>query len=155
MFYQMLYTPYAHLFVHQLTRLLTNDCSTIRGDLRAEPLYHRGSHHLLVKKHVRNSKYDDLVDEAELIEANPQYAHIRLTSGRETTVSLRDLAPLSPTVDAGGDSSVLDTIEENSDVEDVRTLAAPAPVLAEHTEDISIRTSTRVPRATKRLIEEM
>ena len=36
---------------------------------------------VLVKKHVRNSKYDDLVEEAELIEANPQYAHIRLSSG--------------------------------------------------------------------------
>ena len=46
-----------------------------------------------VKKHVRGSKYEPLVEEAELIEANPEYAFIRLKSGHETTVSLRDLAP--------------------------------------------------------------
>ena len=33
------------------------------------------------------------MDEAELIEANPQYAHVRFNNGRETTVSLRNLAP--------------------------------------------------------------
>ena len=46
-----------------------------------------------VKKHVRQSKYDPLVEEAELIEANPEYAYVRLKSGTETTVSVRDLAP--------------------------------------------------------------
>ena len=44
-----------------------------------------------VKKHVRQSKHDPLVEEAELIEANPEYAYIRLKSGNETTVSIRDL----------------------------------------------------------------
>ena len=48
-----------------------------------------------VRKHVRGSKYEPLVEEAELIEANPEYAFIRLKSGHETTVSLRDLAPCS------------------------------------------------------------
>ena len=42
--------------------------------------------------HVRNKGYF-LVDDAELIEANPQYAHIRFNNGCETTVLLRDLAP--------------------------------------------------------------
>ena len=32
---------------------------------------------VLLKKHVRKSKYDPLVEEVELIEANPQYAHVR------------------------------------------------------------------------------
>jgi hypothetical protein len=48
---------------------------------------------VLLKRPVRNSKYDQLVDEVELIEANPQYAHVRDRNGREITVSLRDLAP--------------------------------------------------------------
>ena len=48
---------------------------------------------VLVKRHVRRSKYDPYVDEAELLEVNPQYAHIRLDNGNETTVPLRDLAP--------------------------------------------------------------
>ena len=48
---------------------------------------------VLLKRHVRSSKYDPLVDEVELLEANPQYAHIRHQNGRESTVSLHDLAP--------------------------------------------------------------
>ena len=44
------------------------------------------------KGHVR-SKGDLLVHNAELIEVKPQYAHARFNNGRETTVSLRDLAP--------------------------------------------------------------
>ena len=48
---------------------------------------------VLVKRFVRQSKQDPLVDEVELIEANPNYAHIRYPNGRESTVSLRHLAP--------------------------------------------------------------
>jgi len=47
-----------------------------------------------VKHHVRN-KDEPLVDEAELLEINPSYAHVRLKDGRETTVSIRDLSPRS------------------------------------------------------------
>ncbi len=52
---------------------------------------------VLLKRHVRASKYDPLVEEADLLEANPNYAHIRLKSGVEKTVSLRDLAPAGQT----------------------------------------------------------
>ena len=45
---------------------------------------------IFVKKHIRN-KDDSLVEEAELIECNPTYAHVRLSSGRETTVSVRNI----------------------------------------------------------------
>ena len=48
---------------------------------------------VLLKRHVRRSKYEPLVDEVEVIDANPQYAHVKLPSGQETTVSVRDLAP--------------------------------------------------------------
>ena len=34
------------------------------------------------------------MDEVELIEANPQYALVRHADGRESDVSLRDLAPV-------------------------------------------------------------
>ena len=47
----------------------------------------------LLKRHVRKSKFDPLVDEVELIEANPNYAHIRFPDGREDTVVLKLLAP--------------------------------------------------------------
>ena len=42
---------------------------------------------------MRKSKFDPLVDEVELIEANPNYAHIRFPDGREDTVVLKHLAP--------------------------------------------------------------
>lgn len=49
---------------------------------------------VLMKKNVRSSKYDDEVEEVQLLESNPLYSHIRTTEGREATVSNRQLAPL-------------------------------------------------------------
>ena len=66
---------------------------------------------IFVKKHVRKNKYDPLVEEAELLHANPQYAHVKLSNGRETTVSIKDLAP------AG---KQLLSEEENANNEEVR-----------------------------------
>ncbi|KMQ83220.1 retrovirus-related pol polyprotein from transposon, partial [Lasius niger] len=40
---------------------------------------------ILMKKYVRTNKHDSLVEEVELIEANPEYAYVRLPDGRETT----------------------------------------------------------------------
>ena len=48
---------------------------------------------VLLKRYVRSSKFDPLVDEVQLIEANSQYAHIRYPDGREDTVALKHLAP--------------------------------------------------------------
>lgn len=48
---------------------------------------------VLLRRFVRHSKNEPLVDEVDLLEANPQYAHIRHADGRESTVSIKDLAP--------------------------------------------------------------
>ena len=48
---------------------------------------------VLLKQMVRQSKYDPLVEEVELLHANPSYAHIRDKDGVERTVSVRHLAP--------------------------------------------------------------
>lgn len=48
---------------------------------------------VFLRRHARYTKNDPLVDEVELIEANPQYALVRHADGRESNVSLRDLAP--------------------------------------------------------------
>ena len=48
---------------------------------------------ILLKRHVRTSKYDPLVDKVELIQASPSHACVRLQNGREVAVSLRDVAP--------------------------------------------------------------
>ena len=52
---------------------------------------------IYVKNHNRNGKSDLLVEETELLEANPKYAYVRLEDGREIPVSLRDLAPKAVT----------------------------------------------------------
>ena len=49
---------------------------------------------VLLKRHVRSSTYDPYVDEVELIHAIPSYARVRMQSGREATMSLRDIAPV-------------------------------------------------------------
>ena len=46
----------------------------------------------LLKRHVRN-KQDPLVDEVEVMEVNPAYAHVRTSDGVEKTVSLKHLSP--------------------------------------------------------------
>ena len=48
---------------------------------------------VLMKNHVRPNKYHPLVQEVELLEANPEYAHVRFPDGRESTVNIRHLAP--------------------------------------------------------------
>ena len=50
---------------------------------------------VLLRKFVRN-KSDPLVDEVELLEANPNFAKVRFLNGRESTVSINDLAPCPP-----------------------------------------------------------
>ena len=46
-----------------------------------------------VKRNVRHSKFDPLVDEVDVLRVNPHYAHIRFSDGRKTTVSTKILAP--------------------------------------------------------------
>ena len=45
------------------------------------------------KCHVKASKYEDDVEEVELLNANPNYAHVKMCNGKEDTVSLQHLAP--------------------------------------------------------------
>ena len=52
---------------------------------------------VLLRRHVRSSKNDPLVEEVELIHATPSYAKVRFPTGREATVSLRDIAPTAQT----------------------------------------------------------
>ena len=48
---------------------------------------------VMLRRFIRNSKNDPLVDEVELTSKNPAYAPIRYPDGRESTVSRRDLSP--------------------------------------------------------------
>ena len=71
---------------------------------------------VLLKRHVRPSKYDPLVDEVELIEANPNYAHIKHLDGTESTVSLRDLAPTGNDISVDPVNPVVDTVNTDDSV---------------------------------------
>ena len=51
------------------------------------------SGNVMLRRYVRHTKNDPLVDEVELTDVNPTYAHIRYPDGRESTVSLKDLSP--------------------------------------------------------------
>ena len=84
-------TLHERLFLYQ--RKSTNGQSLPSWLLKPGPL--------LLKRNVRSSKYEPLVDEVDLVEANPQYAVVRLSDGRESTVSLRHLAPVAKTDKAG------------------------------------------------------
>ena len=44
-----------------------------------------------LRRYVRSSKYDPLVDEVELVHANPTYAQVKFSDGRESIVSVKDL----------------------------------------------------------------
>ena len=76
-------TPHERLFSFE--RKSTNGISLPSWLLAADSV--------LLKRSVRNSKYDPVVEEVKLLECNPHYAYVRLPSGREETVSIRQLAP--------------------------------------------------------------
>ena len=64
---------------------------------------------VLLRRHVRTSKQDPLVDEVDLVHANPQYALVRFPDGREDTFSTRDLAPTPDSSQGFQDASPSDT----------------------------------------------
>ena len=82
-------TPHERMFVH--ARRSTSGCSL--------PTFLSEPGPVLLRKFVRTSKNDPLVDRVELLEANSHYAHVRFPNGRESTVSTHDLA------DIGNDSN--------------------------------------------------
>ena len=45
------------------------------------------------ERHAR-SKYEPVAEEVELVHATPNYARVRFSTGRETTVPSRDIAPM-------------------------------------------------------------
>ena len=88
---------------------------------------------VLLKRFVRN-KTDPYVDQVEHLNSNPTYANIKYSSGRESSVSVRDLAPCpeaelppeSSTMEPNKSSLVFPIQEEGTtsdeDVDGVRQL---------------------------------
>ena len=63
-----------------------------------------------MKKHVRRSKFDPLVEEVEILDVNPNTSYVRTSEGRELTVSNKHLAP------TGGAGSSLESYPISNDV---------------------------------------
>ena len=79
-------TPHERMFYH--ARKSTSGESLPSWITSKGPVY--------LKRHTRHSKHDPLVEEVEILDANPKYAHVQFLDGRATTVSLKHLAPKPP-----------------------------------------------------------
>uniref|UniRef100_UPI00358E90FB uncharacterized protein n=1 Tax=Myxine glutinosa TaxID=7769 RepID=UPI00358E90FB len=76
-------TPHERLFHHPRSS----------GCIRSLPSWLAGPGPAYLKRAVRASKYDPLVDKVQILQANPEHARVMTTDGHETTVSVRHLAP--------------------------------------------------------------
>ena len=99
------------------------------------------------------------MDQVELLQANPQFAYVRYPDGRETTVSIRHLAPagestegerldMPDNVPASVDEPHLAPVDVPASVDEPRL--APIEVPVEHS-DYQPRRSERVRRTPVRL----
>ena len=57
------------------------------------------SGNVMLRRYIRHTKNDPLVDKMELTDFNPTYAHIRYPDGRKLTMSLKDLSRCPPSHD--------------------------------------------------------
>ena len=87
----------------------------------------------LLKRHLRGSKYEPLVETVDILEVNPNYSHVRFNNGRETTVSLRHIAPL------GNGMSSLET-ESDPMPGDPQELDVPNPSNTPHLYRVLLKT---------------
>lgn len=102
---------------------------------------------VLLKRHVRQSKTEPLVEEVELLQANPHYAHVRYHDGRETTVATKHLAPkgreeiLQTSSDLTGHEEILQTPSDPTPAvplaEKTPPVSSPAASFAENTPPVS------------------
>ncbi|KRX75500.1 Pro-Pol polyprotein [Trichinella sp. T6] len=104
---------------------------------RSIPAWLLDSKSALLKKHVRNSKTDPLVEEVLLLEVNPTNAYVRFPDGQGSSVSTRHLAPAgsSDAEEAQQEVTAGDDCSENSE-----------PLLQENEEERTLRRSQRIRR---------
>ena len=110
---------------------------------------------IYVKNHTRKTKYDPPVSPATLLHANPTYAHVRLPSGVETTVSMRDIARQpddtmveNPPTSTDNDLTDQNEIHESSQSSVTELDGACTPLTPEP--EVVLRKSQRVVTAPKK-----
>ena len=114
---------------------------------------------VLLKRHVRQSKYEPLVEPVHLIEANPHYAHVRYPDGKEDTVSVSDLAPMGFDASTSDEQLPALTNPEESNppyFEKDYSLPSterppPSATQSEHGQETPLRRSDRIPKPAIRL----
>lgn len=99
-------TPHERLFL--FSRRSSNGNTTPSWLLTPGPV--------LMKRPVRQSKYEPVVEEVHLIEGNPEYSHVRFPDGRETTVSSRHLAPVGEIQDPQSSENPYSILEPNQSI---------------------------------------
>ena len=87
---------------------------------------------VLLRKHVRN-KNEPICEEVELLHANPNHAVVRFRNGRESTVSITDLAP-SP---SRGNLSLPRPLSQENCPSNNTPIDCPSPSTQPNAEEIS------------------
>ena len=142
-------TPHGRL--PRFVRLSTSGCSVSSWLTIPGPVY--------LKRHVRTSKTEPVVDEVELIGANSHYAHVCYPDGQKITVSTRHLAPcgelncLPPSVPIQHGSSLEGELDPHSvstpDSSEVEGIPAPPST---PDPDVHLWRSERTPNLVDRLV---
>ncbi|GFU65989.1 retrovirus-related Pol polyprotein from transposon opus [Trichonephila clavipes] len=128
-------TPHERMFSHP--RRSHNGCSIPTWITKPGPV--------LMKNQMRANKYEPIVQEVELIEANPDYAHVKLGDGRETTVSIRHLAPRGETTRSEDNKGTEENVQAYPDLQPINSDSAIT--LEDSTEQnintVALRTTSR------------
>ena len=134
-------TPHERMFSYQ--RRSVSGCSL--------PSWLLQPGEVLLKRFGRSSKYEPGVDVVELLEATPNYAHVKFPNGREDTVALKNLAPYprgSMSKEASADEGTADLPSEAVD-----ELDAEVPEAEEGTDhEPCLRRSARLRRPVDRYV---
>ena len=86
---------------------------------------------VLLRRFVRN-KDEPLVDEVDLLDANPSFAHIRFPDGRESTVSTTDLAPCPRTTASEPSSELTNNLPATGTTAEVENSQKPLEQTDKH-----------------------
>ena len=105
---------------------------------------------VFVRKFNRQSKADSLVEKVKLIHTNLSYAFIKHADGRESSVSLRDLAPCPESTDPKVESSNSINLThrelfQDPSIEEVTAPTASAPLVEQPSSTVEPSEPSLVP----------
>ena len=103
-------TQFARCFAPLPTKRRTNVCLKFKQKRRSSfgvsvPTWLSSPGRVFLGSHANPPKFDSVVEEVDLVHATPSYARVRFPTGRETTVSLLDIAPSRQAITCSPDGS--------------------------------------------------